>query len=61
MKCCCYGGFAWAAGGAADAGAAGGAADSVNVELTDIGQQKSGYQSRKRTFLDLDSKKLKNL
>ena len=31
---------AGAAGGAADAGAAGGQADVVNIELTDIGQQK---------------------
>lgn len=52
---------AGAAGGAADAGAAGGNADSVNIELTDIGQQKIGVIKVVKEVLGLGLKEAKDL
>jgi len=52
---------AGAAGGAADAGAAGGAADVVNIELTDIGQQKIGVIKVVKEVLGLGLKEAKEL
>ncbi len=49
----------WA--GAADAGAAGGQADSVNIELTDIGQQKIGVIKVVKELLGLGLKEAKDL
>lgn len=50
-----------AAGGAADAGAAGGAADVVNIELTDIGQQKIGVIKVVKELMGLGLKEAKDL
>ncbi len=53
---------AWAAGGAADAGwDAGGAADFVNIELTEIGQQKIGVIKAVKEVLGLGLKDAKEL
>ncbi len=52
---------AWAASGAADAGAAGGNADSVNVELTEIGQQKIGVIKVVKELFGLGLKEAKEL
>lgn len=49
------------AGGAADAGAAGGQADVVNIELTDIGQQKIGVIKVVKEVLGLGLKEAKDL
>lgn len=49
------------AGGAADAGAAGGQADVVNIELTDIGQQKIGVIKVVKEILGLGLKEAKDL
>ncbi len=51
----------WAAGGAADAGAAGGQADVVNIELTDIGQQKIWVIKVVKEILGLGLKEAKDL
>lgn len=50
----------WAAGGA-EAGAAGGQADSVNIELTDIGQQKIWVIKAVKELLGLGLKEAKDL
>lgn len=53
---------AWAAGGAADvAWDAGGAADFVNIELTEIGQQKIGVIKAVKEVLGLGLKDAKEL
>jgi len=49
------------AGGAADAGAAGWQADVVNIELTDIGQQKIGVIKVVKEVLGLGLKEAKDL
>ena len=51
----------WAAGGTADAGAAGWQADVVNIELTDIGQQKIGVIKAVKELLGLGLKEAKDL
>ncbi len=51
----------WAAGGAADAGAASGNSDTVNIELTDIGQQKIGVIKAVKELLGLGLKEAKDL
>ncbi|MCX6824183.1 MAG: 50S ribosomal protein L7/L12 [candidate division SR1 bacterium] len=51
---------AGAAGGAADAGTAGNA-DSVNIELTDIGQQKIGVIKAVKELMGLGLKEAKDL
>jgi len=50
-----------AAGGAADAGDAGGNADFVNIELTEIGQQKIGVIKAVKEVLGLGLKEAKEL
>jgi len=52
---------AWAAGWAADAWAAGGNADTVNIELTEIGQQKIWVIKVVKELLGLGLKEAKDL
>ncbi len=49
------------AAGAADAGAAGGASDSVNIELTEIGQQKINVIKVVKELMGLGLKEAKDL
>ena len=51
----------WAASGTADAGAASWQADVVNIELTDIGQQKIGVIKAVKELLGLGLKEAKDL
>lgn len=52
---------AWAAGGAAGGDAAGAQADSVDIELTDIGQQKIWVIKAVKELLGLGLKEAKDL